>query len=68
VSSKTSQQEQKKKIKLANKKITESQESTPKKSAPRRYDQSTLYESFGLEAPSQNELDTTIIVPYLVIN
>jgi hypothetical protein len=53
-----------KKIKLANKKITELQEPPPKKSAPRRYDQSTLYESFGLEAPSRTESsDTTIIVP-----
>ena len=52
-----------KKIKLANKKITELQDPPPKKSAPRRYDQSTLYESFGLEAPSKIEPKATIIVP-----
>jgi hypothetical protein len=52
-----------KKIKLANKKITELQDPPPKKSAPRQYDQSTLYESFGLEATSKIESKTTIIVP-----
>jgi hypothetical protein len=49
-----------KKIKLANKKITELQDPPLKRSAPRRYDQSTLYESFGLEAPSKIESKTTI--------
>jgi hypothetical protein len=52
-----------KKIKLPNKKITELQEPQPKKSAPRRYDQSTLYKSFGLEAPIQESHITTSIVP-----
>ena len=52
-----------KKIKLANKKITELQEPQPKKSAPRRYDQSTLYEIFGLEVPNGDSQINKSIVP-----
>jgi hypothetical protein len=51
------------KIKLASKKITEQQEKEPKKSAPRRYDQTTLYESFGLQASNELETETAAIVP-----
>jgi hypothetical protein len=51
------------KIKLAAKKITELQEEKPKKPAPRRYDQATIYESFGLQVPKEQEIGTATIVP-----
>jgi hypothetical protein len=51
------------KIKIATKKITEQQEIQSKKSAPRRYDQATLYEIFGMQVSSTPELVTASIVP-----